>query len=108
MIYKVENLTMNDVGNNLIDKVANLKINDVGNNLNGVNGSDTQVQFAGDTAGISHKYLLSSRKIGIRHKTVAVLGPPREPSIGTNNQPDLNFSTGFVQALQVLKTPVMQ
>ena len=40
MIYKVENLTMNDVGNNLIDKVANLKINDVGKYSNRVNVID--------------------------------------------------------------------
>ena len=46
MINKVENLKINDIGNNLINKVANLIINDVGNDSNRATVRDVQVQFA--------------------------------------------------------------
>ena len=90
LIDKVANLTINyEVGNDIIDKVANMKISEVGNNLYGANTSDVQVQFTGNIAGISHKNLLSSRKIGSRHKEVPVLDCPTELSFGEKE------STGF-------------
>ena len=92
----------------MIEKVANMKINKVINDSNGANTSDIQVQFAGDPSGISHKNVLSSRNIGIRHEEVPVLPPPTETSIGANNQTDFNLSTGVVQASQALKTTAMQ
>ena len=77
LVNKVVNFKIsNEVRNNMIDKFANMTINDVGNNLNGANAIDVQVQFAGDPIGNSHQNLLSSRKIGIRHKEVPLLDPP--------------------------------
>ena len=68
LIEKVSALTINGVGKNLIDKVVKLKTSNVGKNSNRETVSDIQVQFAGDSAGISHQNLLSGRMIGIRHE----------------------------------------
>ena len=53
-----------------------MTINDVGNDSNGATASDVQVHFLGDSAGISHKNLLSGRMIGIRHEEDPVLVSP--------------------------------
>ena len=98
MINKVENLTINDVRKNMINKVANLTINDAKNNSNRATASDSQFQFAGDSAGISHKNLLSEPMIGIRHEEVAVLVPPIEPSFILNIQPSITVRNRFIQA----------
>ena len=91
MIEKLDNLTINDVGNELIDKFANLAINDIRNNLinkvanltindvvndsNRAIASDLQLQFAADSVRISHHNLLRGRMIGIIHEEVPVLVP---------------------------------
>ena len=67
--------------------------------------SDVQVQFAGDSAGVSHQNLLSGPMIGIRQKEVPVLIPPMEQSIFSNNEPAITVSTGVIQTQQALKTP---
>ena len=51
LIDKVANMRIKDVGNYLIGFFANMAINDIGNDLNGANASDIQVQFAGNPAG---------------------------------------------------------
>ena len=58
LIDKVANLTIINFGNNLIKKVANFAIDYVRNNSNGATASDVQVQFVGNSAGISHQNLL--------------------------------------------------
>ena len=97
LIEKVANLTINDIGNNLIDKVTNLTINGVGNDSNRAIASDVQVQFLGDSAGISHQNLFSGRMIGIRHEEVPVLVPHTGPIIISNNRPAITVITGFIQ-----------
>ena len=108
LIEKVANLTINNVGNILIKKSANLTINNTGNDSNIANASDLQVQFVGNSAGISHQNLLSRRMIGIQHEEVSVLVPPTELIIIVNNQPAMAVSTGVIQALKETKTPAMQ
>ena len=46
--------------------------------------------------------------IGIRQEEVPVLVPHMEPSIVLKNKHDMTISTGFIQAPQVNKPPVMQ
>ena len=46
--------------------------------------------------------------IRIKHDVVPVLVPPAETIIIKNNQSYMAVSTGFMQAPQALKTPVMQ
>ena len=57
MIKKVDNLKINDVGNNLIKEVANLTIYGIGNDSNRATAIDAQVQFAGNSSEISHQNL---------------------------------------------------
>ena len=54
MTNKVANLTINDIGHNIIEKFENLTLKDVVNNLNGENASDVQVQYTGCPAGFPH------------------------------------------------------
>ena len=75
LIEKFATSTINYTGNNLINKVTSLTISDVRNHLNRSNGSDTQVQFAGDSAGIFHQNLFSRRMISIGYKEVPVVVP---------------------------------
>ena len=108
LIPKVVNMTRNDAEKNLIGCVANLTINDVRNDLNVANASGVQVQFSDDLARKTHQNLLSSKKIGNRHKEVPVLDPPMEPNIGANNQPFLTNSSEVIKSPKALKTPVME
>ena len=54
MTNKVANLTINDIGHNIIEKFENLTLKDVVNNLNGENASDVQVQSTDYPAGFPH------------------------------------------------------
>ena len=85
LIEKVANMKIKYVGNNIIVFVVNMTINDAGNNLNGVKANVIQVQFEGDPAVKTHQNLLSRQKIRIRHEEFPVLDPPMETSIGANN-----------------------
>ena len=85
-----------------------MTVNKVGNDLNGANTSDVQVQFLGDPARKKHQNILSVQRNDIRHEEVPVLASMTEPSIGTNNQPDLTISTGVVHVLHALKRPVTE
>ena len=105
IINKVNFLTINNVVNDPIDKVANMTINGTVNNLIGFIANLT---INNNPAGKNHQNLLSSLKIGIRHKNVPVLNPLMEASIGASNQPDLTISTGIIHAPQVLNTPTME
>ena len=124
LIKKVENLIINDAGNDLIDNVMNMKINGTGKNMIGCvanktinetrndidrsNMSDVQVQFASDPAGKTHQNLLSIQKIRIRQEEVPVLDPLIETNIVADNQKALKTSTGIVQAPKAIKTPKME
>ena len=50
LVNKVANTKIENVGNNMISCIVNMTINDVRNNLKGETTSDIQVQFAGDPA----------------------------------------------------------
>ena len=76
----------------MIHKVAKMTINSVRNNTNQANASGVQVQFADNPAGKTHQNLFSSQMIGIQHEEIPVLDPPKEPHIGTKNQPVLTTS----------------
>ena len=108
LINKVTNLTINYAGNDLIGKVAKLTINDAGNDVSRVIASDVQVQFAGNSAGISHQNLLSGRMIRIGQDEVPVLVTLTEPIIFANNKPAMTISTGVIQTPQAPTMPTMQ
>ena len=107
LIEKVAYLTINNVGNILIKKSANLTINDTGNDSNIANASDLQVQFVGNSAGISHQNLLRGQMISITQDELPVLVPPTVPSIIMKNQAAINVRTGVIHTPQALETPMM-
>ena len=98
-------MTIHDIVNNLIRNVENLTIDNVGNDSDKAPESDLQVQFAGFSAGISHQNLLIKRAIGTRQEDVLVLVPPTEPIIVANNQPDRSNNTGVIHMPHELKMP---
>ena len=96
LINTVTNLKINDIQNNLINKVVNLTVNDVGNDSKRATASDVKVQLVDDSAKIYHQNLLSRQMIKIRNEEVHVLVPLTEPIIIANNQPDMTVSTGII------------
>ena len=68
LIEKVVNIKIKVTRKYLIGCIENLTINDSGNNFNRENVSEIQVQFADDPDGKTHQNLFSSRMIDIRNE----------------------------------------
>ena len=68
LIEKIVNITIKVTRKYLIGCIENLTINDSGNNFNRENVSEIQVQFADDPDGKTHQNLFSSRMIDIQNE----------------------------------------